>query len=115
MRNQARGWHSSEIALNRNSSRGSLSSPCKEGWERAQQFTKGHIMSDTKSQKPRSLGPLVKPDLPKSKADAQRAPRKRIDDDFLKVAIERADEAYRHEADNMSEAYEDLAFKAGDQ
>jgi len=70
-------------------------------------------MTDTKSSKSRKLGPLIKPALPKS--DAAPAPAKSIDDDFLKVALERADEAYRHEADNMMEAYEDLAFKAGDQ
>jgi len=63
--------------------------------------------------KARKLGPLVKPELPRS--DAPPAPAKAIDDDFLKAAIDRADEAYRHESDNMSEAYEDLAFKAGDQ
>jgi hypothetical protein len=61
----------------------------------------------------RKLGPLVKPALPKFATAAK--PAREIDDDFLKVALDRADEAYRHEADNMGEAYEDLAFKAGDQ
>lgn len=70
-------------------------------------------MTDVRSPKSRKLGPLIKPELPKS--EAAPAPKKAIDDDFLKVALDRADEAYRHEADNMSEAYEDLAFKAGDQ
>ncbi len=63
--------------------------------------------------KSRKLGPLVKPELPKFETTPK--PAREIDDDFLKTALDRADEAYRHEADNMSEAYEDLAFKAGDQ
>src|SRR5262249_24995391 len=37
------------------------------------------------------------------------------DDEFLKTAIERADEAYQREKDNIAEAYEDLDFLAGNQ
>ena len=44
------------------------------------------------------------------------APSKSVDDldDFLRQAIEKVDEAYDKERENIAAAYEDLEFRAGD-
>jgi len=64
-----------------------------------------------KKRKPRVAGTLKKPALP----SAAEKPARKIDNDFLRIAIERAHAAHQRERDNMQEAYEDLEFLAGNQ
>src|SRR5262249_25768121 len=69
------------------------------------------IMTESKRRKPRAAGTLKAPELP----SAKERPARRIDNDFLRAAIERAHAAHMRERDNMEEAYDDLEFLAGNQ
>jgi Phage P22-like portal protein len=68
-------------------------------------------MTEPKKRKPRTAGTLKAPELP----SAKEKPAKKIDNDFLRTAIERAHAAHQRERDNMEAAYEDLEFLAGNQ
>src|SRR5581483_252403 len=46
---------------------------------------------------------------------SEKKPSKKFDNDFIHEAMERADEAYQREKDNIAEAYEDLEFLGGKQ
>jgi hypothetical protein len=45
----------------------------------------------------------------------EEKPAKEFDDDLVKEAMERADEAYNRERENIDAGYEDLEFEAGNQ
>src|SRR5262249_3009241 len=77
-------------------------------------------MADEGDNRPRSrfgrraMG-LLKKALPRDEEPEQAKAGKTVDDDFLSLALERAQEAYNRDRENIDAAYDDLAFKAGSQ
>ncbi len=67
----------------------------------------------TGTRQPKGRAMLRKAELP-SQPEAT-APQRAIDDDFLKLALDRAETAFARERENIAQAYEDLEFRAGEQ